>query len=205
VLEAEVIEFLLRAPHAEAVGNRHVDLQRFRGDPDLLLAFEVAKGAHVVQPVGQLDEDHSYVVHHRHQQLAEILGLLLLQAGEGDLADLGDPFDKARDLGAEGLFDLLSSGERVLEHVVQQTDGYGYGIEVHLGEDVGDFERVRQIRLAAAAKLILMLLGAEDVCAAHEIYVGLRVVPLQLLYDILNAYQCHFLAARGLEIGLEAG
>jgi hypothetical protein len=46
----------------------------------LLLGRHVADGAHVVQPVGELHEDHPQILGHRHEQLAEVLGLLGLAA-----------------------------------------------------------------------------------------------------------------------------
>jgi hypothetical protein len=35
-----------------------------------------ADRAHVVQPVGELDQDHAQILGHGHEQLAEVLGLL---------------------------------------------------------------------------------------------------------------------------------
>ncbi len=49
--------------------------------------------AHVVQPVGELDQDHPDVLGHRQQQLAEILGLGSLGRGQLQLRQLGDAID----------------------------------------------------------------------------------------------------------------
>ena len=52
-------------------------------------------------------------------KLAEVLRLLLLARREADLADLGDAFDQAEDLVAEGLADLGGLGVGIFENVVQ--------------------------------------------------------------------------------------
>jgi hypothetical protein len=46
----------------------------------LLLGRHVADGAHVVQTVGELHEDHPQVLGHRHEELAEVFRLLGLAA-----------------------------------------------------------------------------------------------------------------------------
>ena len=40
------------------------------------LGRTVRQRAHVVQPVGELDEQHAHIVGDRQQQLAQVLGLL---------------------------------------------------------------------------------------------------------------------------------
>jgi hypothetical protein len=66
----------------EPVGERRVDLRGLPRDALLLVAGQVLEGAHVVQPVRELDEDHPDVVHHREDHLSEVLGLFLLAARE---------------------------------------------------------------------------------------------------------------------------
>ena len=72
----------------------------------LPLGLEMLQRAHVVQAVGQLDEDDADVVHHGQHHLAQVFGLLLFARGEIDLADFGDAFDDVRDLLAEFLADV---------------------------------------------------------------------------------------------------
>jgi len=75
VLEAEVLELVLDAADAEPVGDRRVDVEGLPGDCDLPLALEKPQGAHVVEPVRELDQDHPRVVGRGQQQAAEVLGL----------------------------------------------------------------------------------------------------------------------------------
>ena len=59
--EGEVFQFLAHPLHAHAPGEGSVDLHRFARLLDLLFRPHGADGAHVVQPVGELDQDHAQV------------------------------------------------------------------------------------------------------------------------------------------------
>jgi hypothetical protein len=67
----------------------------------------VLERPHVVEAVRELHEQHADVARHRDQHLAEALRLLVLLAGEVDLAELGDPVDEERDLLAEDPLEVL--------------------------------------------------------------------------------------------------
>ena len=65
----------------------------------------VMQGAHVVQAVGELDQQHARVVGDGEQQFAEILGLLGVFGGEVELVELGQAVDQTADLRPEHLVD----------------------------------------------------------------------------------------------------
>ena len=73
------------------------------------------------------------------------------------------PFDDVGDLGAEQLLDALDGRQRVLDDVVEQAGGDGDGVELHVGQEVGDGEGVDQVGLAGMAHLSPVLEGREDV------------------------------------------
>ena len=75
--------------------------------------------AHVVQAVGELDQEHARVVGDREQQLAEILGLLRVFGDEVELFELGQAIDQAADLLAEDLVDFRARDGGVFDRVVQ--------------------------------------------------------------------------------------
>ena len=156
MIEGEVLEVPLDAGHAEAVGDRRVDLQRLARDPAPRLGRHVLQGRHVVQPVGELDDDHPDVLRRGEDHLAEGLGLRLVAPHVLVAADLGDAVDQAADLVAELLLQHLAGGQRVLEHVVQQPHRHAGLVEVEVGQQVGDVERMDHVRLAGAADLILV-------------------------------------------------
>ena len=107
LLEGEVLELPLDLPDPEPVGQRRVDLQRLAGDAALLLGRQGLERAHVVEPVGELDEDDPDVLCHRQEHLPDVLGLLLLVGANRELrAQLRDAVDKTRDLGTEALLNV---------------------------------------------------------------------------------------------------
>ena len=72
-----------------------------------LLGTKVLERAHVVQAVGELDDDDADVGDHGEQHLADVLGLMVFAIGELDLVEFGDAFDDVCDLFAEAVLDLL--------------------------------------------------------------------------------------------------
>ena len=94
--------------HADPLGERRIDIHRLARDaPALLLGRDVVERAHVVQPVGELHQQHADVVAEREQELAQILGGALVLRLRLDLAELGDAVDEPRDVLAEQLLDLV--------------------------------------------------------------------------------------------------
>ena len=73
--------------------------------------------------------------------------------GEIDFADLGDAFDDVGDLLAKLGVNLVDGDGGVFHRVVQQAGGDGGGVEAHLGQHGGYFQRMHQVRLARRASL----------------------------------------------------
>ena len=76
--------------------------------------------AHIVQPVGELDQQHANIFRHRQDQLAEIFRLLGLVGLQFDARQFGDAVDQPRDVRAEQFLDVFQRGQRVLDRVMQQ-------------------------------------------------------------------------------------
>ena len=100
-LEREVLELPLDRVDAEPVRDRRVDLQGLLGLVDLLLLGHRRDRAHVVQAVGELDEDDPNVIGHRDHHLAVVLGLRLVARLKDDAGELRDAVDEVGDLVAE--------------------------------------------------------------------------------------------------------
>ena len=111
------------------------------------------EGPHIVETVGELDEQHADVLAHRQQHLAKALGLLFLPRQVGNLAELGDAVDQAGDLGAEALGEVEEREVRVLDRVVQQARDDAVHVEADAGDRLGDAQRVHEVGLAALAHL----------------------------------------------------
>jgi hypothetical protein len=127
--------------------------------PLLLLDRQVLERAHVVQPVGQLDEDHPQVAGHGEHHLAQVLGLGLGLGGELQLADLGDALDQVRHVLAEAGLEVEAGGAGVLDHVVQQGRADGVGVEALGDQDGGHAHGMGDVGLARGALLLLVALG----------------------------------------------
>ena len=159
--EGEVLELPLDRVDPEPVGERRVDLQRLARLRHLLLLRQGAERAHVVEAVGQLDQDHPDVGGHRHHHLAVVLGLALVAALEGHPGQLGDAVDQLGDLLAELVADLVEAGAGVLDRVVEQRRAERLGVEPHPGADLGDPDRVGDELVAGVAQLVGVALAGE--------------------------------------------
>jgi hypothetical protein len=99
------------------------------------------------------DQDDAHVACHREQHLAEVLGLGIRLGLELDAVELGQTVDGLRDRLAEALGDLLL-GTSVSSSVVQQRRHHRrLGVELPVGDDLGDRDRVRDMRITALAEL----------------------------------------------------
>ena len=179
-LEREVLELPLERVDPEPVCERRVDLERLACLLRLLRPRLVLDRPHVVEAVGELDQDDADVLRHRHDHLAVVLRLGLLAALEADPGQLRDAFDELRDLGAELRLDLLQVRARVLDDVVQERRRDRLLVQVQLRADAGDAQRVVDELLAGPACLALVGSLGEVERAAKEVSVDLRVVRLDL-------------------------
>ena len=168
-LEREVLELPLDRVDAEPVRDRCVDVERLACLVDLLLLRHRVDRAHVVQAIGELDQDDPDVRGHRDHHLAVVLRLRLVARLEGQLGQLGHAVDEPGDLLAEALLDVLERCLRVLDGVVQQRRAQRLGVEAHPGADLGDADRVDDELLTRATELVGVVLAGVDEGLAHAI------------------------------------
>ena len=181
VAEGKVFELTAELAHAEAVGERGEDFEGLAGDLLALLGGQMLQGAHVVEAVGELDDDDADVGDHGEEHLADVLGLVIFAVGELDFVELGDAFDDVCDLLAEALFDLFGGDVGVFDGVVQETGGNGGGVHLELSEDEGDLEGMDGVGLARGALLTFVLLEAEGPGFADDFEVVPRAVFVHLV------------------------
>ena len=187
-LERQVLQLGADGLHAEAVGERGVDLEGLGGDVLPLGGRQRGERPHVVEAVGELDDEDPQVLGHRHDHLAEVLGPLLLLGAELDLVELGESVDDEGDLGAERALDVLELDVGVLDGVVQQGTDDGRRIHAQPGEDAGDADRVLDEQLPRFAELPLVGDLGELEGPHHLPHVGLRVMDLHLPNDVLDLF-----------------
>jgi hypothetical protein len=76
VAKGDLLQLLTHALHAHAAGQRRIDVHRLLGDAQAFGLRHMVEGAHVVQAVGELDQEHAHVLRDRQQELAQVLRLL---------------------------------------------------------------------------------------------------------------------------------
>ncbi len=111
---------------------------------------------HVVQAVGQLDQDHPHIVIHRQECFAQILGFpvagfafrLVFRRGEGQLIHLGNATDQPGDFLAKLVAQILKGDRRVFDDVMEQPGGNHRRVQPKLDQAAGDCDAVNDIIFA---------------------------------------------------------
>ncbi len=163
VRERQILQFAVNIVQAQPVRDRHVHFHRFGGDAALLGRRHVVERAHIVQAVGQLDQDHAHVRGHRQQHLAEIFRLRFDQALKLDFFQLRQAVHQVGDGGAEALDQLFLLDVLVFHDVVQEGGHDGLGVELPFGADFGDGDGVDDVRFARFTDLPKMHFVGEAV------------------------------------------
>ena len=175
-MERQILELLAHLLHTHAAGERRIDIERLLGDAAARGVRHEFQRAHVVQAVGELDQQHADVVGDRQQQLAQVLGLLGLARNQLQPLQLGQSLDQRADLVAEHLVDLGAGRLGVLDGVVQQRGDDGGVVELEAGEDRRDLERMREIGIAGGARLGAVRLHGVDIGAVEQVFVGIGII-----------------------------
>ena len=166
VEERQVLKLPLDGADAQAVCQGRVDAHRLVGLEDAAVLRDGHERAHVVQAVGQLDDDDADVLGHGEEHLAQVERLLLGQARHGDVRELRHAVNQLGDLGPKELGELIERGIGVFDGVMEKARAQhvNVGVEV-LRQDDGDFHRVVDVRLARLALLVAMV-GARKLIGA---------------------------------------
>jgi hypothetical protein len=97
-LKRKILQLAPDLTHTEPVCDRGVNVERFLRDSCSLFRLEELHRPHVVQTVGEFDQDNANVRYHRQHHFADILGLLRLISGEIDVSALpAEPVAEAAD------------------------------------------------------------------------------------------------------------
>ncbi len=196
IFETQILQLGLDLEESEPVGERGVDIQRLAGDLILLGRSHGAESAHVVQPVGHLDQHHPYVLAHGQKQLAEVLGLRRRLFAEYASRYLCQPRHYLGYLGPEQALDVLHRIVGVLHHVVEQGGAYRCGAEPYLlAGDLRHSYWVEYVRLARTAAYSAVGFFREAEGALYDLHF-LAVVAFEIaLKHVLKLvfYQAFFL------------
>ncbi len=174
--KGQILQLLTHPLHPHAAGKGGENLHRLAGLLGLLLRLHALDRAHVVQAVGQLDEDHPQVLGHGHEQLAEILSLFRLGRGELKIGQLCHTVDQFGHFGTELLRDFGIGRLGVFDGVVQQGCHNRRIVQPLFGQDGGDGDGMGEIRLTRLAQLPVVHLLAIGIGPADQIVIRARVV-----------------------------
>ena len=136
-----------------------------------------------MQAVGQLDQQDADVPRHRHDHLANVLGLLLFAAPELEFVQLRQPIDDPGNLCAELLLQLLQGHRGVLDGVVQERRFKARGVQVELGRYPSDGQRVLDEVLARLSELPLVGEFSESERPLDLLQVRLLVVGAHIAQE----------------------
>ena len=174
--EGQILKLLAHLLHAHAAGERRIDVERLLRRHAAGLGRPIFQRAHVVQPVGELDQQHADVVGDGEQKLTQVFRLLRFLGDEIELFQLGQSLDQNADVVTEQALDLGTGGVGILDGVVEERRGNGGVVELEIGEDRGDLQRVREIRIAGGPFLLAMGPHGVDVGAVEQVLVRRRIV-----------------------------
>ena len=138
------------------------------------------QGAHVVQPVGELHQQHADIAADGQNQLAEVFGLLGAVRLQFESRQLGDAVNQAGDLLAEASLDLLQLVRRVLDDVMQQGGGDRRHIKPVAGQNICYGNRMRKIRIAVFAPLGAVRFLSQCVGSIDQAGISLRIIFVDL-------------------------
>ena len=128
--EGEVLELPAHLLHPEAVRQGRIDVEGLLGGAALLPLGHHGQGPHVVQPVGQLDQQDPPVLRHGDEHLADRRRLLRFLRVELQAVELGHPVDHLGHAVAEGRADGVEGQARVLHGVVEELGRHGLLVRV---------------------------------------------------------------------------
>src|SRR6185437_5328669 len=165
MLEREILELPADLRHSETVRQWRVQVARLLSDAPALLFGKRLERAHVVQAIGELDDDDARILGDRQQQLAIVLDLRVARRMRRQVLDLCEPVHDPRDFLAELQFDVGEGEAGVLDHIVDETRDDRRGIEVEPRQDLGDRDTVEYVILSRLPLLAAVRILAEPVGA----------------------------------------
>ena len=177
--EPQVLQLQTHGVETQAIGDGHIDVQGLAGNAAALVGTHETQRAHIVKPVGQLDEDHPDIPHHGQQHFAQILGLRLSPAFELDLGELGDAIHQLGDFLTENLRQLVFGHAGILDHIVENGGGNRFVIETHFRHDTGHRQWMGDIGIAGLAALLLVGIGAQQKRPVNLLHMIRRHVAFQ--------------------------
>ena len=132
IAETEVLQFFLDFVQAKTVRQRSVDVERFASYLILFARKLAAQGSHIVQTVGNFDEDDAYVVAHGEQKFFEGFCLCRCFVAEDSARDFRQSVHNLCYLLTKDIGDVLHRIVRIFHHIMQQRGTYAGAAQSYL-------------------------------------------------------------------------
>ena len=158
VLNSEILEFLFNGAYTQAVGNRRVYFQRFKGFVPLLLLRHSVDSAHIVKSVRKLYYDNPYVLTHCNKHFSKAFRLLLFFSGKIKPPYLCDAVNKERHIVPETALYVLKCGVGIFDNIVEERRGYRFAVHSEGDNNQCHIKWVDIIILVCTALLPFVLL-----------------------------------------------
>jgi hypothetical protein len=153
------------------VGERGVEVAGLQRNPPLPVRRQKLERPHVVQAVGELDQDDAGVLGNREEQLPVVLDLPLLGRVERKVADLGEAVDDFGYLFSELCLYFVDADASVLYYVVDESTGDGDRIQLQINQDLRDLDAMRYVLVPGKALLPFVRPLAEAIGARKQVAV----------------------------------
>src|SRR5215203_2742036 len=103
------------------------------------------------------------------------------------MGDLREPVDEKSYFVSEVRLDGVEINQRVLDDVVQEAGRHTYCVQPQIGKNVGDLQRMYEIRFARSSLLSPMVESRKQIRPPDQIDICIRAVGLHFLNDVFNA------------------
>lgn len=152
--KSNFFQFALHFLHTDTLGQRRINVQCFFGNSGPFFGLlQKMQRPHVMQAVSQFNQQHANVFRHCQQQLAKILRLFVVGRFLLNHCQLGQTVHQLRHLIAEQRADFFNRRIGVFHRIVQQPGDNRRGIKLKLGQNTGNFHRMRIIGVAGSPQL----------------------------------------------------
>ncbi|RMT54308.1 hypothetical protein ALP46_05441 [Pseudomonas amygdali pv. myricae] len=188
-LEAQVLEFDTHTVHAQPIGDGRIDFEGFLGDAPTLFARQDFQRAHVVQAVGELDQNDANVARHGHRHFLEVFRLCFGLGLEVHLGQFADPVDQFRDSLAKLRAERFLGNPGVFDDVMQHRSHQALMVHVHVGKNVRHRKRMRDVGFTTATALAIVGLFGIEIRSAHQVDLVLAEVGRQSFGEGVYARQ----------------
>ena len=187
VFETEVLQFGFNLVETKAVGQGREDVERFAGNLVLFAGQHTLERAHIVQAVGDFDEDDAHVVAHREQQLLEGFCLERSLVAEDAAGDFRHALHDVGHLRAEEIAQVIVGIVGIFFDVVEEGGtNTGAAQSDFFASNLRNGDGVQDIWLARASAYAFVRLLGEMECLGDNVHLAAMVACQIGIYEFLK-------------------